>query len=162
MDSEIISQLTTTDEADLLTDELEALSVSLYKDHGGTFEKVLKERVRKRVGEKMVSEMKKKGIGKREYIKALKKQASSLEEVKLTLAVEPTPAMIESISDWIKENVGAAVILDLTFDATLVGGAVVSFRGNYADYSLRARLEKYRKEIDKRIKEAVGDKQEEG
>lgn len=46
------------------------------------------------------------------------------------------------MGDWVKDNIGGDVVLELEIDPSLIGGAQVSFNGVFRDYSLKSSLEK--------------------
>jgi len=49
---------------------------------------------------------------------------------------------VSRLADWIKDNVGEDVVLDIVTSYILIGGAVISFDGKYRDYSVRSALDK--------------------
>jgi len=67
----------------------------------------------------------------------LEETVKKLEVVQLTLAYEPSPQDIEVFFK------AAGKILDISKDARILGGAVVSYQGKYSDYSLKKKLESY-------------------
>ena len=71
----------------------------------------------------------------------IKQEISKVKVLKLYLAIDPTPQIIENTSSWVKENLGEDVVLDIERDETILGGAIISFDGQYKDFSLRKTLD---------------------
>jgi len=60
--------------------------------------------------------------------------------IQLTLAFQPDEVTVTLFSDWIKKNIQPDLLIDLQFDKTIVGGALLIANGVYKDYSVRKRL----------------------
>ncbi|HWY78880.1 MAG TPA: F0F1 ATP synthase subunit delta [Candidatus Sulfotelmatobacter sp.] len=60
--------------------------------------------------------------------------------IQLTIAFQPDDATITLFSDWIKKNVKPDILIDLQFDKSIVGGALLIAGGIYKDYSVRKNL----------------------
>ncbi|MGI8420472.1 MAG: hypothetical protein ACR2LN_07590 [Candidatus Levyibacteriota bacterium] len=78
---------------------------------------------------------------------AIKKAGEKLQEklatcktIQITLAFQPNETAIELFSDWVKKNVDGGTLIDLQFDKTIVGGALIVSSGIYKDYSVRKAL----------------------
>jgi len=80
------------------------------------------------------------------FFSEVKKNIETLPVVSLTLAVSPGQRFISMLSSWFFLNTKKAVLLDITVDPTLIGGALIGYKGYYKDFSLKKLLqEKYRK-----------------
>ncbi len=73
-------------------------------------------------------------------IDELNTKLHTLKIVQLTIAFQPDDAAISVFSEWVKKNVGPDTLLDLQFDKTIVGGALLVANGAYKDYSVRKNL----------------------
>lgn len=73
-------------------------------------------------------------------VESLKDKLRTLRVVQLTLAFQPNEEAIAIFSDWVKKNVTQDTIIDLQFDKTIVGGALLIADGQYKDYSIRKKL----------------------
>ncbi len=73
-------------------------------------------------------------------IEALKDKLRTLRVVQLTLAFQPNEEATAVFSDWVKKNIAPDTIIDLQFDKTIVGGALLIADGQYKDYSVRKKL----------------------
>ena len=80
------------------------------------------------------------GLGK-EQIEELKEKLKSLREVKMTIAVDPTKELVDSIFSEVALNVGEGFYLNLKKDAEILGGAIITFGGRYFDASLIKKIE---------------------
>ena len=138
MYSKILVQLKTLDDVDTLIQEIDVLSNSLYKSN---FEEVLYSKIRKSTLDAIVRF----GVGAQLIapLRELEEILKTLKLLKLTLAVSPTPALVDTISSWVKTNVGEDVVLDISLDSNLMGGAQISFSGKYADYSLSTAYDQF-------------------
>ena len=136
MYSEILLQLRTISDVDTLKEEIDILLNSLYKSN---FEETLYSKVRKTIVDSLVRV----GAIHESPLRSLQKQLSDLRVLKLTLALEPTPALVDNISSWVKTNVGEDVVLDLDLNSDLIGGAQIAFAGKYADYSLSSAYDQF-------------------
>jgi len=76
---------------------------------------------------------------------ALKKKLDvhGLQVVDLTCAITPTYAFLTRLGENLKKKFGAKTILRVAVDSSVVGGAIVSYKGRYVDLSLKKKLEKY-------------------
>ncbi len=82
-------------------------------------------------------------ISVKQELQKIKKMGDALPVVNLVLAVEPTYGIIKNISLWFTKRFGHKVIIDLSLERKLLGGAFISFNGLYKDYTLRTRVDKY-------------------
>ena len=71
----------------------------------------------------------------------LKEDLKKMKILKISLAIDPSQEQIDHIFDWVKENLGKGIILDIDKDESILGGAVISFNGQYKDFSLKRTLE---------------------
>lgn len=133
---EILSQVRTKQDVLRLIEEVEILLESLYEDQGRGFDRTIASKVRARVSDAISDEINKSKADKKSYLLGLEKKLKGLKEVRLTLAFEPSSASIDKFNDFIKKNVGEEVVLDLSFDPKLIGGAIVTYDGEYRDFSI--------------------------
>jgi len=62
------------------------------------------------------------------------------ESIQLTIAFKPDDPTLTLFSDWVKKNVKADTLLDLSYNAEIVGGAILIAGGVFKDYSIRKNL----------------------
>jgi len=111
----------------------------------------LSERLKNKIDEKLRKE-----IGKLEKEKILpsspEEQSSFFKElenfllkipkVKLEIAFEPSEEFISKVKEWFKEKIKKRVILDISVNPKIVGGARIEFQGKWRDFSLEKEIEK--------------------
>lgn len=73
-------------------------------------------------------------------IDALTDQLHLLKNLQLTIAFQPNEETITYFSEWVKKNINKDLLIDLRFDKSIVGGAVIIVKGTYKDYSVRKNL----------------------
>jgi len=59
-----------------------------------------------------------------------------LPQVHLTLAINPTPALLDSILTKLTQALGSRPVINLTLDPSIIGGAQVSFQGKFYSHTL--------------------------
>ena len=77
-----------------------------------------------------------------EFLENLKRKLDSLPVLKMVLAFSPPPATIERISQFLENELGRKIILDLTCNPEIIGGAILEYEGKYINLSLAKNLEK--------------------
>jgi hypothetical protein len=60
--------------------------------------------------------------------------------LQLTIAFQANEETIKLFSDWIKKNIRKDLLIDLQYNKTIVGGALIIANGIYKDYSVRKNL----------------------
>lgn len=73
-------------------------------------------------------------------IDELSDQLRRCKTLQLTIAFRATEETITLFSDWVKKNINKNLIIDLHYDKTIVGGAVIVADGAYKDYSVKKNL----------------------
>jgi hypothetical protein len=63
--------------------------------------------------------------------------------IKLTLAVNSEDSFLNKIYAWFSTNTEKTFLLDISVDASIVGGLLITYNGLYRDYSLKAKLDNY-------------------
>lgn len=140
MYSEILARLRTKEEALQLEHEVDLLIESLYKTGGGSFDEALQKHIRGGVANAIKTSLEREKIPKDEFFDGLKNELKKLRVLKLALAFEPSDATIDKIHNWVNNNIGAGVILEFTSSPSILAGAVVIYKGEYRDYSLRSKF----------------------
>jgi hypothetical protein len=79
-------------------------------------------------------------IGIKREIDDLVDKLRACKNLQLTIAFQPDEETITYFSEWIKKNVRKDLLIDLKFDKTIVGGALIIADGAYKDYSVRKNL----------------------
>ena len=75
------------------------------------------------------------------FLHGIKDLVTHVPTVEISLAFTPTPRFLDRVSGWLFENFKEPILLDLSVDPEIAGGAIVAFKGIYKDYSLRKKME---------------------
>jgi F0F1-type ATP synthase delta subunit len=143
----LIEDLKTADDLELLAAEIDMLLVSLYQNDSNAFKDTLDTKLQRRMGDLFVHSLTEQKIALtdreqlQEYFTELKEFISHLPHLQLTLPYHPSNEQIGQLSDWVRQQTGKAVILQLKYNKRLLGGAVITYGGAYKDLSLKKKLE---------------------
>ena len=132
----------TVDEREEVKSLIQELRESLFKKEG--FGKTLKNKIPLKYSALLNSYIKS-GVGKEGFegsLNSLEEYLKNLKEINITLAFDPTERIIDNIYAWVAKNVGQDVIISLAIEPRILGGAVLSYKGLYFDYSLSKKLDK--------------------
>ena len=139
--SEILTYAKTTRELNLLSEELDLLEGSLFRGEAGSFDSALASDVREEVASAIRNLLKNSGLDKGKLISDVKLEIANLTHLKITMAYEPDSSVISMIYTWAKENIAEKFVLDINSDPKILGGALISWKGKYGDFSLRRKFE---------------------
>ena len=141
MNSKLVTKIRTLEERDKLKEEIVLLLDSLYTQKGEGVESTLSSQVRFWVSEIIKTESSN-NLGEIEsYLKDILSQLSQFKTLSLRLAFEPTNASIDKFITFTRKNIGMEVILDFDYDPRILGGAVITYEGEYRDFSLKRLFE---------------------
>ena len=128
-----------------LGEEIDMLLKSLYQLEIDKFEQNLKAEVRVGVATEIRKLLQGNIDQNKGEIKAILtsgyRVVCSLPVLKLVLAFEPSEQVIVDISHWARLNLERGIIIDLSIDRSISGGAVIIYRGKFYDFSVRKKLE---------------------
>ncbi len=134
-----------TDDVVKLGEEIDLLLKSLYQLEIDKFEQNLKGEVRLRVAMEIRKLLQGNIDQNKGEIKAILssgyKAVCSLPVLKLILAFEPSEQVIADISNWARLNLEKGIILDLSMDRSVSGGAVIIYRGKFYDLTVKKKLQ---------------------
>ncbi len=77
---------------------------------------------------------------KRLALEELEKELKSVSVFGLRVAFSPPEKSIDKFKNWIERELKRPVVLDLTVDPGIIGGAVVEFDGKWGDFSLSKKM----------------------
>lgn len=150
MYSKILTRIRTKQDARKLADELDLLMAKLYLAEKGIFEKTLDKKIRSWVSV-LIKEGLSKVADKEGYLQGLLAEISKLKTLHLTISFEPTEEGLDRFHSWVQSNVGQGVILEISVEPSLLGGAKIIYQGRYLDLSLTAKFKKVFAEESKRF-----------
>ncbi len=139
MHSKSLSITYTKDDAQILIDEIELLEAAMFRGEG-EFAKTLSSSVRQEVAQIFSDEQK---GDWRKYLKELKDQVMNLNTMELTVATNLPRKYIEEIATHAKSLFMDDLVLDFRVIREVLGGAEISFRGKFKDYSLNNQISKW-------------------
>lgn len=144
---DLIQKIRTKEELIFFLEEMDRVRELIFKDK----ELSLSQKVEGKVSEEfkeLIERLEKEGaISKsREqqsaFFEELEKNLKSLPEIKLEIAFLPSENFLERISQWLEKELGQKVILNLTTNPKVVGGAIIEYRGRWRDFSLAKAIDK--------------------
>ena len=78
------------------------------------------------------------------FFEHLKSYLQKIPQLKLEIAFKPSKDFLLTLKRWFKKKNKQEVILDITINPKIVGGAIIEYQGQYRDFSL---LEKVNKSV---------------
>lgn len=137
--TEIFGDIRTEEERNFALKELDLIQESLFKKNA---KKALAGILRAKTFHNIQKLTDKKDVETiQEELSLVQKQIKDAESIDLTIAIEPTEEMVQTIYQWIKSNLNRKLIINFKIDPSVLGGAVVSYQGKYIDRSLRVKLD---------------------
>lgn len=91
------------------------------------------------------------GIGKDEVetvFSRAEEELKNMESLVIYTAVDLPEEFAVRVGKKARELFGPKIILDFKVDGQILGGAALSFKGQYKDYSLRAKFEEKKEEVE--------------
>ncbi len=61
--------------------------------------------------------------------------------VTIYLAFSPSAADLQPVNDWIKKELGPAMLYEINYNTQLIGGCAFSYKGIYKDFSLKNKID---------------------
>jgi len=147
MFEDLAKKIKTKEELIFYLEELSRAQQAVFKQGGVLLSEKLKGKISEEL-KNFFERMEKKGMLSKNpeqqysFLEKIKKYLLSLSEVKLEIAFSPSNDFLKEISLWFKEELGQKVILDLTVNPKIVGGAIIEYQGNWRDYSLAREIDK--------------------
>jgi hypothetical protein len=140
--SEIVSALVRTrTEANMLLTELDLLLRSLYIIGPGDFESTLESGIRAKTAYAITQTTNKEN--REEILNKTKEIVNSLNYMGLTVAFDPNLEIIGKINTWIKQNLGEGIALDITINKSILGGAIIEYKGKVGSFTVLSKVEDY-------------------
>lgn len=75
-----------------------------------------------------------------EQLTQIEKSLESTKTVTIHIPFEMPESEVEKTGIWFKANLGKEAIFELLFDASLIGGCTLSYKGLEKDYSIRQKI----------------------
>lgn len=137
----VVRDVRTKDERDKLREDMSELEAALFHSNPDAFEKVLSARLPERTALVIRDicarpEFKNNTGALRTFFHDVKNTLDSFILFKLTLALKPSEEMINRLHEWTGQNLGVGVVLDIGYDASILGGVKIIFNGRYKEMTL--------------------------
>ncbi len=142
----LTQRVETTTELASLEAEISLLSTNIFRSHTDSLESLFTKSISSRYASELVDALKSKTLGltPEEVARNLASLSGSLKdyfnEVNVTLAFDPPPALITKITAWLRKAHGTNLLTHLQTDYRILGGMVVVINGKVIDLSLRKKL----------------------
>ena len=78
-------------------------------------------------------------------LKELRARLSRIAVFTVKLAFKPSAFFESQVNNFIIKAVKDLCVIQIVFDRSILGGAIIDFQGKYRDYSLRAAIEEWRR-----------------
>lgn len=146
--STLLSMIHTVYDRDSLLHELNVLAEHLFQTEQST-----RDAIRLYVSARYAAELQhlcvSLGIGPADssqlkaLVDGLTDELSHMKELQLRVAFDPNEDDIQALSQWVRFHVGVPALLNVTYDKTVTGGAIISYGGIYRDYSLSTQIDEH-------------------
>ncbi len=140
MYEQLLSHIHTTQDADMLLDEIDTVRNSLYLTKPDALEQVLAQSVRASVTGQLRQLLNQPKVQRSTILDELAHWVGSLPRVRITIAFEPTPAFITTIVRQLRARIATALV-DINIDTRIVAGAIIEIDGTYHDRSVKKKIE---------------------
>ncbi len=150
--SPLLAVIYTHAEAEKIQDILNEVLENLYKVHHTDTLTMLLDKLPASVGEVLNQQIEQKKLDL-QTPEAIKNFADNFSQVlksnellTLTLAFEPSYELTQKIASLIKTEFGLNTLIEFKIDSHVMGGAIITFKGEYLDYSLKNKIDHFLKQ----------------
>lgn len=145
--SSILDEVKTVEDLRLVASEIDMLLVTLYKTDKEIFVKRLHTKLQRNLTDSLTLSLNQQNVSLenheqlQQYFTGLKQFLAALPLLQLTIPYHPSNEQVEKLSDWARRETNKPVILQIQYNPTLLGGAVITYEGRYTDLSLKKKLD---------------------
>jgi hypothetical protein len=139
LENQIYDNLVTNEDVAKLLKCIDLLLNTMYQNDTVEFDRVLNTECDVWFSE-IVRNLDVRGVEKGAFLKNISKKIKGLDEIIITIHKEPNERLKEAVKSWIDANLGTKVIANFENKKSILGGAIISYKGKYVDYSLEKRL----------------------
>ncbi len=145
--SNLIQNVKTYENLQVLIEDLDEIVLELSGKLGNGAEGIVKKKSAE-FGELLVKYLREEAGGgdagsslkAGEVLSKLKKELEQVSTLDLSVAVTPSESFIEAIFAWARRNLGENVVVNFKKNPLIVAGAIISYKGQYADFSVAKKL----------------------
>jgi|GEM_PF-1730495 len=142
--ADIASTVRTKQEADICIDDVDHLLTAYYQTDTKDIENVLRNKISAKNAQLFMSILSEYGGDHtlfQAFLEKLHQQISSFSVFQLTIAFDPNDSTLDVLSLWVKTNISPLTVLDVVCNPHILGGAIISYKGIYKDFSLKRKLD---------------------
>lgn len=135
----IYANVRTTDERGIVYTGIETLLDTLYKQKGNIaalIETEMPSAIVRPLKQELLRLSETAPDSIKEYLEGLQNTLEKLQVLSIEIAYSPTEETLAVLTAWMREHIGADVIMELSVDRTLLGGARISYEGRYKEINL--------------------------
>ena len=148
----ILQEVKTSKNLQVLMTELDSAILSITGSTSGDVASIVKKDAPKH-GDTILRYLNiRNAFTKKEAAKVLEELARALEkveELEISIAIDPSESFVSGILDWVHKNISTNVVVDMKKNPALVGGATITYKGKYSDYSLEKKLSEHFEQVKK-------------
>lgn len=139
--SKILAQIRTKEDEHSVRRALGIIESTLYQTYEDAdarydaLDKAVPERI-SRVLKEAINSSHEGDTGAAKLFIRIKDMLAQLRVLKLELAFEPSEKFIERLSAWVDENAGEDLVMDISVDKNIAGGARLALNGRYREITL--------------------------
>ncbi len=149
--SSLLATIYTREEAEKIQDILSEMRDELYKIHHdpaldaliGKLPSQVSEVLQQLLAQKKIVLQTPQEINK--FCDEFSQTLKSTDALSLNMAFEPSYELTQKIAGICKNELGDNTLLEFKIDPRILGGALISFKGQYFDYSLKTKLDHFLK-----------------
>lgn len=119
-----------------LLDDINQAQEAIYQEDKKITGKQLRDFLKEQEFEKLDSRER-----QEEFLTELKENLQNIPQVKITVAFAPSDGFLKETSQWLEDEIGEKVIIDLTVNHKIVAGAVIEYQGRYLNLALNKKIE---------------------
>ena len=137
----LLGDVRTKDEKDLLRDQVGELEAALFRSDPHAIEKILSSHLPEDLAaamRKIIQDpvFKDNPEALKKFFQDLRDTLDKLSVLKLAIAFKQTEELVAQLHAWTDKNLGHGVVLDISYDGSMVGGAKIIFGGRYKEVTL--------------------------
>lgn len=76
-----------------------------------------------------------------QLLSELDQQLSQIQPLVIYIPFDMPEEEIDKLGIWMREKISPSIVFEIKYDGNLIGGAALSWKGIYKDYSIRSRIE---------------------
>src|SRR6185369_5252172 len=122
MYSDFLSLVRTDSEKRILINEIDTVINSLYSTDTASLKNTLEKDVRSETSS-LFQKAYQKETNFLGFLKALRQIILDLKEINITIAIEPSDEIVDTIHSWLETNLGKSLIINFEKNESLIGGA---------------------------------------